>query len=46
MLTKNKPKLRYRKGIWECYRDERNSCFGYGRTPYEAFSMYLKCLNS
>ena len=41
MTKKNKPKLTYRKGLWECYA--ATGCFGYGRTPVDAWTMYIKC---
>jgi len=42
MKKDKRPKLRYRKGIWECYAGA--GCFGYGRTIPEAWEMYINCV--
>lgn len=39
---KHRAKIEFRRGIWHCYGIF--GCFGYGKTPYDAWQMYDKCI--
>ena len=38
-----KPKIRFYRGVWECTIPKiRQGSIGFGRTPSEAWQMYMK----